>query len=260
LMSLICFEFMTIPYPMSLVDTPDFFKTLAQDKETYTIAALPMNWDRPAPLLYQTVHQKALLTAYTSRNNPLDLSKRTPILQQWRHLEGDIIKANLAEIGPSIFHDFNLRYIVLDYYQMPSGLEREKTEYWVKTALAEETPVYKNDRLIVYQTPTMSERHAYLRLGEGWGELGQVQNQPVRLLTAEAKIDLIGVNEAMHLDIIPLNPETIPRLNVSDGTNAMPIQALTEEGILRVTIPAGLKQVILTVSDEILVSGLHLGQ
>ena len=69
--ALVIVEFIAIPYPMSQIDTPDFFQTMASEAETYTIAYLPMNWDRPVPLLYQTVHGKRLLTAYTSRQNPL---------------------------------------------------------------------------------------------------------------------------------------------------------------------------------------------
>ncbi|MFQ5578636.1 MAG: hypothetical protein ACE5G8_16790, partial [Anaerolineae bacterium] len=84
LLALICFEFLAVPFPASPVDTPGFFKTMAAEPEWYSIAYLPMNWDRPVSLLYQTEHQKGLLTAYTSRHNPLDLTRRTPVFQQWR--------------------------------------------------------------------------------------------------------------------------------------------------------------------------------
>jgi hypothetical protein len=81
---LICFEFLPIPYPVSQIDTPSFYFELARQPDDFTIAELPMNWDRPTPMLYQTVHGKRLLTAYTSRDNPLELAWRTPVLQHWR--------------------------------------------------------------------------------------------------------------------------------------------------------------------------------
>lgn len=165
---LICLEFLPIPYPISKIDTPQFFHTISQEPADYTIAALPMNWDRPTPLLYQTVHGKPLLTAYTSRNNPLELAWRVPVLQQWRHLSRDIIDLPLADIAPTIFYDFNLRYIVVDYWQMPPGPEREATEQWLQVALPTATPVYNDSRLRVYQTPAKEMTLPYLSLGDKW--------------------------------------------------------------------------------------------
>ena len=167
---LICFEFLAIPYPISRIDTPAFFSQLADEAEAYTIAELPMNWDRPTPLLHQTTHGKRLLTAYTSRDNPLELAWRTPVLQHWRYLGPDIIDQSLAAIAPTIFYDFDLRYIVLDYWQMPGGREREATELWLAAALPGATAIYDDGRLRVFQAPPKTETLPYLSLGDGWGE------------------------------------------------------------------------------------------
>ena len=166
----ICFEFVPVPYPISKIETPRFYFDLAGQSEDYTIAELPMNWDRPTPLLQQTVHQKRLLTAYTSRHNPRELAWRTPVLQHWRNLGPDIIHQPLDLIGPTIFFDFNLRYIVLDYWQMPPGPEREGTERWVAAALPDAVPIYDDGRLKVYQSPPKTETQPYLSLGEGWSD------------------------------------------------------------------------------------------
>jgi len=185
---LICFEFLAAPYPISLIDTPAFFHELAQEPGDFTIAALPMNWDRPTPLLYQTVHGKRLLTAYTSRDNPLELAWRTPLLQHWRYLVADIIDQPLAEIAPTIFYDFNLRYIVLDYWQMPPGPEREGTEKWLQAAMPQATPVYNDGRLKVYRTPPQTVVQPYLSLGEGWGKH---DDEPVsRVINDQAELFL----------------------------------------------------------------------
>ncbi len=182
---LICFEFLSIPYPLSKIEIPTFYYQIAGDPENYTIAELPMNWDRPTPLLHQTVHGKPLLTAYTSRNNPLELAWRTPVFQQWRYLGPDIIDQPLPEIAPTIFHDFNLRYIVLDYWQMPPGPEREATERWLAAALPQASPIYDDGRLKVYQSPARPPSLPYLTLGDGWGERELTEaGQPVRALMA----------------------------------------------------------------------------
>ena len=166
--SLICFEFLPVPYPVSKIDTPAFYFDISANPDDYTIAELPMNWDRPTPLLHQTTHGKRLLTAYTSRNNPLELAWRTPVLQHWRNLGPDIIDQSLPAIAPTIFYDFNLRYIVLDYWQMPPGPERDATERWVAAALPETDPVYDDGRLKVFQSPPKTDTAAYLTLGDGW--------------------------------------------------------------------------------------------
>jgi hypothetical protein len=174
--ALICFEFVAAPYPVSRIDIPQFYFDIAGDAERYTIAELPMNWDRPTPLLHQTVHGKRLLTAYTSRNNPRLLAPKTPVLQQWRSLEPDIIDAPLAQIAPTIFYDFNLRYIVLDYWQMPPGPERDGTELWVAAVLPNAAPVVDDGRLKVYQSPPKTETLPYLSLGDGWSEIEKMDS------------------------------------------------------------------------------------
>jgi hypothetical protein len=167
---LICFEFLAIPYPISRIDTPQFFYRIAQDTEDYVIAELPMNWDRPTPMLHQTTHGKRLLTAYTSRDHPSDLARRTPVFQQWRYLGPDIIDQPVAVIAPTIFNDYNLRYIVLDYWQMPPGPERDGTEQWVAAALPDASPVVDDGRLKVYKLPAFDNAQPYLSLADGWSD------------------------------------------------------------------------------------------
>ena len=208
---LICLEFTAIPYPMSAIDTPGFFRSIAQEEEDFTIAALPMNWDRPNPLLYQTVHGKRLLTAYTSRQNPLDLTWRTPVLQQWRTLQEDIIKTDLAAVAPTILQDFQIKYVVLDYYQMPPGSEREATERWVAATLPDQALIYQDDRLKVYQAPLPTIRHPYLQLGPEWGSLEVRDGVSSRDLPQAATLNLQGQRAAQtRLEI-----ETLPGYSLS---------------------------------------------
>ncbi|MCB0167438.1 MAG: hypothetical protein KDI79_24625 [Anaerolineae bacterium] len=168
--ALICFEFLAAPYPLSPIHIPQFYFDIAAQPDRFTLAELPMNWDRPTPLLHQTVHGRPLLTAYTSRDNPLELAWRTPVLQQWRTLGPDIIDQPLDRVASTIFYDFNLRYIVLDYWQMPPGPERDATERWVAAALPGIAPMYEDGRLKVYASPPKGETVPYLSFGEGWGD------------------------------------------------------------------------------------------
>ena len=99
------------------------YERIAEEPGDFAILPIPLGWRESFGTLgaeqtqiqyYQTVHGKRLLTAYTSRDNPLELAWRTPVLQQWRALGPDIIDQPLNLIAPTIFYDFNLRYIVLD--------------------------------------------------------------------------------------------------------------------------------------------------
>ncbi|MEM7029819.1 MAG: hypothetical protein AAF629_09660 [Chloroflexota bacterium] len=248
--AIVCVEFLAIPFPISVVDTPDFFKTLGQDVEPYTIAALPMNWDRPSPLLYQTAHGKNLLTAYTSRQNPLDLSRKTPVFQQWRNLSDDIINVDLATVAPTIFHDFQLRYIVLDYYQMPPGPEREGTEKWVTAALPNISPIVDDGRLKVYEAPPMTNRVPYIQLGDGWGDLHITPETTTRMLDENAFLTIISDGAHDHVLIL----ETVPLyslrdLHVSGGGTDLPVTLSTNETEATIQIPSSVHQIQLQVPE-----------
>ncbi|MCK6624136.1 MAG: hypothetical protein L6R45_03050 [Anaerolineae bacterium] len=210
---LICFEFLAIPYPISKIDTPQFYFDLAQQPGDFAIAELPMNWDRPTPMLYQTVHGKRLLTAYTSRDNPLELAWRTPVFQHWRYLGPDIIDQPLDLIAPTIFYDFNLRYIVLDYYQMPPGPEREASERWVAAALPNTLPIYDDGRLKVYPTPLRREPQPYLSLGQGWSKRQETANSITRAIAADRPSELFlhhPQNRPLTLEITAAGPGKPP--------------------------------------------------
>ena len=89
---------------------------------------LPMNYDRPGYLLYQTVHGKPLTVAYISRDDPRTLTERMPVLQHFRHLGPDILDVDPAAVGPTVLADLGVGTVVLDRYKMPGGDERTYTE------------------------------------------------------------------------------------------------------------------------------------
>lgn len=258
LLVLICFEFAAFPYLMSPVDTPEFFKTIAAEPDDYAIAALPMNWDRPSPLLYQTVHRKGLLTAYTSRDNPLDLSRRTPVFQQWRALSDDIIKVDLAAVAPTILNDFNLKYVVLDYYQMPPGSERERTEAWVSAALPNIAPVHRDERITAYQSPPVSEPQPYLQLGDGWGEL-LVSDTVARMMEAESSILLNHIDSAgFQLQIEAQTGQAFTGLQARSNDQSLSIALSADGATATVELPAGAKSVSLALPQVTSVVALRL--
>ena len=166
--ALIVFEFLPAPYPMSQPDTPDWYKTLAGDARPGAVLNLPMNWDRPGYLLYQTEHGKPLTVAYISRDDPRTLTDRIPVLQHFRHLGPDIIAFDLTAQGQQVLADLGVRWVTLDRYKMPGGREREYTEAAAQAIFGSQPPTYQDERLTVYEVTAPGTTEPYLILGAGW--------------------------------------------------------------------------------------------
>lgn len=167
-LALIVFEFLPAPYPLSEADTPAWYRTLAADPRPGAVLNLPMNYDRPGYLLYQTVHGKPLSVAYISRDDPRTLTERAPVLQHFRHLEPDIIAFDLAAQGRQVLSDLGVRWAVLDRYKMPGGREREYTEAAAAEIFGGQAPAYQDDRVTVYEVTVPGTIAPYLVLGVGW--------------------------------------------------------------------------------------------
>jgi hypothetical protein len=160
------------PYPMSPPDTPEYYTQIGMEASDGALLNLPMNYDRPGYLLYQTVHRKPLSVAYISRDDPRTLTERAPVLQHFRHLGPDILAVDPAEVGQTLLHDLGITWVVLDRYKMPGGLERTYTSDLAGAIFANQAPVYEDDRITVYHTPPLEDPQAYPLLGPvGWGPL-----------------------------------------------------------------------------------------
>lgn len=203
--TLILFEFLAVPYPMSPPDTPSWYFTLAQAEEPGAVLNLPANWSRPGYLLYQTVHGKPMSTGYVTRDDPNTLPSRAPVIGHFFWLGPDIHtrRFDLSAHGVQVLHDLlGVRWVVLDRYKMPGGLERTYTE----AAAAEvfsglgQPPVYEDERLTVYTVPPPTQRRPYLILGVEWppregDDGGEVWR---RLPAGGASLELVAPEPGPH--------------------------------------------------------------
>ncbi|MFM7583806.1 MAG: hypothetical protein ACKO9F_13970, partial [Caldilinea sp.] len=172
LLALLIFEYWVAPYPLSPPDTPAYYSELAADPDPRALLNLPMNYDRPGYLLYQTVHGKPLTTAYISREDPRTLVERLPLLQHFRHLGPDILADDPVEVAPSLLADLGVGTVVLDRYKMPGGVERSYTEALASAIFAGQSPVYVDERITVYKVAEPVAVRPYLGLGAlHWGPL-----------------------------------------------------------------------------------------
>jgi hypothetical protein len=186
--AIVCFEFWSAPYPFSPPDTPAFYEQLAGEEGEFAVLNLPMNWDRPGYLLYQTVHQKPLTVAYISRNDPRTLIYRAPVLQEFRHLGADILTDDPGALGSSVLSWLDVRYVILDRYKMPGGLEREFTTALTQDIFEGVAPVYEDERLTVYQVAAPECPLPFAILGDGWGPRRESNGEIWREITGRAEL------------------------------------------------------------------------
>ena len=168
----VLFESWVVPFPMSPPDTPAFYDELSTMVESDAILNLPMNYDRPGYLLYQTVHQKPLTVAYISRDDPRTLTERVPLLQHFRHLKADILDLDPTSVGATVLNDLGIGLVIQDRYKMPSGLEREYTEALANAIFADQPPLYVDERITVHEVQPVVSPQPYIVLGAlHWGPL-----------------------------------------------------------------------------------------
>jgi hypothetical protein len=201
-------EYWVAPYPLSPPDTPAYYEQLAADPDTRSVLNLPMNYDRPGYLLYQTVHGKPLAVAYISRDDPRTLTERAPVLQHFRHLGDDIIAVDPAIVASTVFADTEIGTVILDRYKMPDGLEREYTEALADRIFAGQEPIYADDRITVYRVDNPGAGPApsqpYLQLGpRNWGPRQVDENdRPSRALTGgPAAIEVVHAAAPVQVTI-----------------------------------------------------------
>jgi hypothetical protein len=203
-LGLILFEFWPAPYPLSPPDTPGWYLTLAADPRPGSVLNLPMNWDRPGYLLYQTVHHKPLAAAYISRDDPRTLVERAPVLQHFRHLGPDIIDLDLAQQGRQVLADLGVSWVVLDRYKMPGARERSYNEDTARAIFGGQAPAYQDQRLTVYEVVRPASMQPYLILEDGWEPFDTTRHQRVFEGQAQVTVQAPAAGRAvLHVGLAP---------------------------------------------------------
>jgi hypothetical protein len=231
-------EFWEAPYPVSPPDTPAYYETLAQQPGSGAVLNLPMNYDRPGYLLYQTVHRRPITVAYISRDDPRTLTERVPLLQHWRHLGPDIIDVDPAKVGMTVLADLGVDQVILDRYKMPGGEERQYTEGLANALFAGVTPLYTDDRLTVYKTTPPSELVPYLELGPlNWGPLVVEESAHYRALGAgPADLFLLHTQDGSQ---VVIDYRSNAGATVSAGDSRWQMVAAPNSGSITVNVPPG---------------------
>lgn len=232
-LALILFEFLPAPYPISEADTPAWYRTLAADPRPGAVLNLPMNYDRPGYLLYQTEHRKPLTVAYISRDDPRTLTDRAPVLQHFRHLAPDIIAFDLAAQGRQVLGDLGVRWVVLDRYKMPGGREREYTEAAAAEIFGGQASSYSDERITVYEVTDPGGAAPYLVLGTGWEPFDAVSR--TRGFTGAAPVIIQA----------PQAGQAMLRVVVAPGSAALDAPRAGDDYVISVAVQPGANTVVL---------------
>ena len=219
-LALVGLEFWVAPYPVTYPETRPFHYQLAQEAGQFAVMDIPMDyWDRPGNLLYQTVHQRPMVSGYTSRSNPRAPADRTPVLQTFRYLGPDINAGDPRALAATVLADLDVRYVIVHKNDLPPGDYRQ-------TVLSTADNVFKgwpvavdDDWLKVYRVPPPDTRLPYLVLGEGWAPREERDGAPARALAGPAATLLVRLPaaQAVRLELKAYSLDGSSSLEVRSG-------------------------------------------
>jgi len=249
--------------PLSDYRIPAFYADIRADPGDFTVLELPLDWrngfritgtpDKIFMLsqLYQTTHEKRMLSGNTSRNPELKFQYFTesPVINSLIALETkhELDAATLArdkQLAPAVMGFFGVRYIVLrpeagdtllPYLQaVLPRLRPWREENGVRVFRIDPQPMSAS----VHVDPRAPEARLYF--AEGWGEVGEqrvwAQRHETRLL-----LPLSGVDSTLNLRLN--SPEDGQNVTVILNGRTVNTFAVTKGGAsYRVVLPGAWSQ------------------
>ena len=244
-LGLVGLEFWVAPYPMSEPETQPFHYQLAQEPGGFSVVDIPMDWDRPANLLYQTVHEKPTVSGYTSRTNPLSPAWRTPVLQTFRYLGPDINVGDPHALAPTVLTDLDVRYIIIHKLDLPPGDYREATLDLADEVFDGWQVIVDNDWLKVFEVPQHPDPVPYLVLGEGWAPRYWHNGGPARAMAAPVATLLVRLPapQMVRLELNAHSPNGPASLEIQSGNEIVGTHSISQQSTAFSTptlaLPAG---------------------
>ncbi len=226
--TLIVFEHLSLPLPLSDFRVPEVYQTIAEEPGDFAVLEIPLAWRNgfrvtgtmdPVIMFeqfYQTVHQKRLLGGNTSRNPEFKFQyfAEAPVINTIIALENgyEVDQATWEsdrELAPGVLRLLGVRYVVLHTEEAPALM----VDY-VQGVIGGEK-VYEGDALLLYRIAPLAPAdevfvdlgtdEAHLHLAEGWSEGGGdyvwAQRSEARLL-----VDLSGNGQRMVVRAMAAGP------------------------------------------------------
>ena len=183
----ILFEFSMIPYSSYSEPIPDIYEEIKNDESKFAVLPIPIGgtgdgalMSDPVMLYHQIYHEKPIYGGFESRTTSETLMNTQTYFLNIFHILGskyDVIKQDLPTHGLSLFDHFDIKYVIL-YKELPtvsSSLEKSFSNVFLpgikqimSEILSEDTPVYEDDRILIYKIPKPNSLEPFLLLGSGW--------------------------------------------------------------------------------------------
>jgi hypothetical protein len=114
--ALLALDNLTLPFPLVGIYIPPYYWEIAREPGTFAVMEAPLySATSPFYMLYQTIHEKPLVGGHTARRLPYAILDELPVLRALAYAKPapDIIKQEMEVVAPSVFHYFNIRYLML---------------------------------------------------------------------------------------------------------------------------------------------------
>jgi len=211
--ALLALDNLTLPFPLVGVHIPPYYREIAREPGTFAVMEAPLySATSPFYLLYQTIHEKPLVGGYTSRRLPYTILDELPILRVLAYAKPtpDIIEQEMEIIAPSVFHYFNIRYLML---HSTGGALRYGRMTRIAEAVAGNQPPLRDvafvkasdnftasglrrsfwlgnqesyGSVLVYRTSTPTTTVPFIGVGSGWDEPRLADGRSVREVLDQA--------------------------------------------------------------------------
>ena len=201
--SLIIFEYLAIPLPVSIVNKPSFYEEISQDKDNYALLEIPATLYYGAGvnlIYYQTIHGKPVVGNWAARfpSNARNFELNTPVVRELTYLQPftvDILNQDINQVGTSILNHYNISYIVLHKNYMDDK-EVNLAETFIQETLNTERKTYEKDSLIVYHVKKEPVK-PFMILKDNWYSQEKWDGVPTRWMSNNATL-MIYSNEKVN--------------------------------------------------------------
>jgi len=154
ILSIIIFEFINIPFPLSKREIPNFYRQIAEDKEDYALFEVP-SYIAGEFMFYQTLHKKKLVYGRVSQMTPSSGGKiadfiTKPLIKELTYLEINATEMdeNYIKSGVDILRESRIKYIIVNKEFLQKEMIDSLNELLGK-ALGE--PIHEDEYTISYR-------------------------------------------------------------------------------------------------------------
>lgn len=217
--SLIIFEYLAIPFPVSAVKQPSFYEEISQDRDNYALLEIPATLYYGAGvniIYYQTIHGKPVVGNWAARfpSNARDFELNTLVIRELTFLQPytvDVLNQDINQVGTSILNYYNISYIVLHKNYM-NEKEVNLAETFIQESLNTERKEYEKDSLVVYRVKKEPIK-PFMSLKDNWYGREEWNSVSTRWMSNNATLIIFSngtINKNLSFKILSYhNPKNI---------------------------------------------------